>query len=53
MELKLRNRWKSPEQILLDVGVKGPQLLALNTRPLDVPVLLAQLLMITVATWSG
>lgn len=52
MELKLRNRWKSPEQILLNIGVKGPQLLALNARPLDVPVLLAQLLVVAVAARS-
>ena len=49
MKLKLRHLREGPKQILFDVGVEGLELLALRSRALDVPVLLAEGLVVNFA----
>ena len=49
LKLKLRHLRKRPQQILLNIGVKSLQLLALRARPLDIPILLTKELIIDIA----
>ena len=39
LKLELRHRREGPQEVLLDVGVEAPQLLALGTSPFDIPIL--------------